>query len=259
MKKFFWRVGRLWVQGLVLLLLRLWQNRSGFDADTGLSVPSLPGTALAAGLVVLAVIELIQALRMPGEKLPYARQFAPPDKRSLAVAVIGCLLLAGGGALTLLAALLERGILAAATGALAIAAGAGLLVLLFQSKAGAAPSALAALPAMFFGVFFVLTVYLPSESDPVLARIYLPVLAVAVTSYTFAQLGGLLRGESAPRSFVSAADLAVPLCLAAAAGEGLAPRLLYAGCALILSVFLALRRDAAVPSGGAPDAAEERE
>ena len=36
MKNLFWRVGRLWCAGIVLLLLRLTQNRSGFDPATGL-------------------------------------------------------------------------------------------------------------------------------------------------------------------------------------------------------------------------------
>ena len=108
------------------------------------------------------------------------------------------------------------------------------------------------LPAMFFAVFFVLTVYLPAGADPVLARYYLPVLAASVTAYALSQLAGFLRRESSARSFVWTADCAVILCLAAMADSLSSPGLLllYAGCALLLSVFLLLRREG--PQEAAP-------
>ena len=223
MHKIFWqRAGRLWVQGLLLFALRLAQNRTGFDPETGLSLPSVPGTVLAAALVICAVAEL-------------------------AVLVAGCFLLAVGGVLLLLGALPQRGIAAMTAGLLAVAAGAGLLLLLRQVRANGDASVFYALPAMFFAVFLVLAIYLPEESNPVLARFYVPVLAAALVAYAFSQLAGFLRRESTPRAFVRTADLAVLLCLTALADALDRPGrlLLFGGCALLLTVFLLLRRDGA--------------
>ena len=52
---------------------------------------------------------------------------------------------------------------------------------------------------MFLGVFLVLEVYLPSSSDPVLARFYIPLLAAVGTACAFSRLAGLLRGEGSVR------------------------------------------------------------
>ena len=55
MKNTFWpHTGRVLVQGLLLLCLRLAQNRTGFDPVTGLSVRSVPGLALIACLLLCA-------------------------------------------------------------------------------------------------------------------------------------------------------------------------------------------------------------
>ena len=247
MHKIFWqRAGRLWVQGLLLFALRLVQNRTGFDPETGLSLPSVPGTVLAAALVVCAVAEAVLSLRLSGEQARFTDQFALPE-RELPLMVVGCFLISAGGVLLLLGALPQQGIAAMTAGLLAVAAGGGFLLLLRQVRAGGEPSVFYALPSMFFAVFFVLAVYLPEESNPVLARFYVPVLAAALTAYAFSHLAGFLRRESSPRSFVRAADLAVLLCLAALADALAQPcyLLLYGGCALLLSMFLLLRRDIA--------------
>ena len=70
--------------------------------------------------------------------------------------------------------------------------------------------------------------------------------------YALSQLAGFLRRESSARSFVWTADCAVILCLAAMADSLSSPGLLllYAGCALLLSVFLLLRREG--PQEAAP-------
>lgn len=244
MNTFWYRGPRLWVQGLLLFALRLAQLRTGFDSETGLAVASLPGTLLAALLAVCAAAELILCLRLPGEKAAFDVQFARPE-RAVPCLVAGSFLLAAGGALLLVSALPARGVAAMAAGILAVAAAGGFLLLVRQLRAGGTAGVLPLLPAMFFAVFFVLTVYLPAGADPVLARYYLPVLAASVTAYALSQLAGFLRRESSARSFVWTADCAVILCLAAMADSLSSPGLLllYAGCALLLSVFLLLRRE----------------
>ena len=239
MKNTFWpHTGRVLVQGLLLLCLRLAQNRTGFDPVTGLSVRSVPGLALIACLLLCALAELILCRKLSGERGEFAAHFA---------LAAGSVLLAGGGALLLVSALPQRGLAAIAAGATAAASGLGFLLLAKRFQAGAELSVLPVLPSMFFSVFFVLTVYLPAESDPVLARYYIPVLASALTAYAFSLLGGFLRRESSPRAFTFVADLAVLLCITALAdANGLGELLLFAGCALVLASFLALRRETAL-------------
>lgn len=251
MNTFWYRGPRLWVQGLLLFALRLAQLRTGFDSETGLAVASLPGTLLAALLAVCAAAELILCLRLPGEKAAFDVQFARPE-RAVPCLVAGSFLLAAGGALLLVSALPARGVAAMAAGILAVAAAGGFLLLVRQLRAGGTAGVLPLLPAMFFAVFFVLTVYLPAGADPVLARYYLPVLAASAAAYALSQLAGFLRRESSARSFVWTADCAVILCLAAMADSLSSPGLLllYAGCALLLSVFLLLRREG--PQEAAP-------
>lgn len=251
MNTFWYRGPRLWVQGLLLFALRLAQLRTGFDSETGLAVASLPGTLLAALLAVCAAAELVLCLRLPGEKAAFDVQFARPE-RAVPCLVTGSFLLAAGGALLLVSALPARGVAAMAAGILAVAAAGGFLLLVRQLRAGGTAGVLPLLPAMFFAVFFVLTVYLPAGADPVLARYYLPVLAASAAAYALSQLAGFLRRESSARSFVWTADCAVILCLAAMADSLSSPGLLllYAGCALLLSVFLLLRREG--PQEAAP-------
>ena len=251
MNTFWYRGPRLWVQGLLLFALRLAQLRTGFDSETGLAVASLPGTLLAALLAVCAAAELVLCLRLPGEKAAFDVQFARPE-RAVPCLVAGSVLLAAGGALLLVSALPARGVAAMAAGILAVAAAGGFLLLVRQLRAGGTAGVLPLLPAMFFAVFFVLTVYLPAGADPVLARYYLPVLAASAAAYALSQLAGFLRRESSARSFVWTADCAVILCLAAMADSLSSPGLLllYAGCALLLSVFLLLRREG--PQEAAP-------
>ena len=204
------------------------------------------GATLIACLLLCALAELILCRKLSGERGEFAAHFAPPERETLLLAA-GSVLLAGGGALLLVSALPQRGLAAIAAGATAAASGLGFLLLAKRFQAGAELSVLPVLPSMFFSVFFVLTVYLPAESDPVLARYYIPVLASALTAYAFSLLGGFLRKESSPRAFTFVADLAVLLCITALAdANGLGELLLFAGCALVLASFLALRRETAL-------------
>ena len=252
----FWRrAGRLWVQGLLLLGLRLAQLRVGFDPDTGLSVPSIPGKVLPAVILICMAVELFLCLRLPKGKASFAAHFAPPEK-SLSFGTAGGFLLVAGGALLLAGAVPAREIAAIAAGVFGVAAGAGLLLLLRAMRARVTDIPVwPLLPSLFFSVLFVLTVYIPGENDPVLARFYLPVLAAALTAYAFGQLAGFLRREGSLRSYTFTTDMAVMLSLAAAAdGGGIGRALLFAGCAVILTTFSVLRRE-----GAAPDVEDKKE
>ena len=237
------RVGRLWAAGLVLFALRLAQNFTGFDPDTGLSRPSLAGVLLAVLLAAAAVYELLRSRRLDRTRAPFTRRFAPPE-REVPLLAAGCFLLIAGGGLTAAAGGSgAAGLAAVAAGALAVVSGGALLYLVRTMRTGGQPTVAPLLPAMFFGVFWVLAVYLPAAADPVLARYYLPVLACALAAYAFSLLAGFLRGESSPRGFTPTADLAVLASLAALADSGAAQRLLLGGCVLVLSGFLLLQRE----------------
>lgn len=254
---FFRRVGQPWCVGLVLLVLRLVQNLTGFDPDTGLSLPSLPGVILVALLAVAALYEILRSFRLDKTRAGFSQRFAPPEKEVPFLAV-GCFLLIAGGGLTVISGDGgTAGVAAIATGVMAVVSGGAVLFLGRAMRAGGTVSVTPLLPAMFFGVFLVLTVYLPAADDPVLARYYLPVLASAMVAYAFSLLAGFLRGESSPRSFTPVADLAVVTSVATLADGGLSQKLLFGGCAVILSVFLLLQRqvpEAAAPEADAPEA-----
>ena len=127
-----------------------------------------------------------------------------------------------------------------ATAVLAVAAGIGFVILTAQMRRGETDSVVPVLPVMFFSAFWVLTLYLPVATDPVLARYYLPILAAAAAAYAFAELGGFFRGDTKVRNFSFTAEYATMLCIAACAKLEV-ESLVYAGCALILTVLLALR------------------
>lgn len=239
---FFRRVGLLWCVGLLLFALRLIQNLTGFDPDTGLSLPSLPGVLLVVVLAAEAFYEVLRCFRLDKIRADFSRRFAPPEKEVPFLAA-GCFLLMGGGALTAVSADGgAAGMAAIAAGVLAVVSGGALLYLARAMRSGGAVTVAPVLPAMFFGVFLVLAVYLPAADDPVLARYYLPVLASAMVAYAFSLLAGFLRGESSPRSFTPVADLAVITSVAALADGAISQKLLFGGCAVILSVFLLLQR-----------------
>lgn len=259
MKTAYYTLARLWGAGAVLFCLRLVQNRTGFDPETGLALPSAAGTALAAALVLLAVLELILVRRQSRERVSFTSHFSLPGRRSLTVLAVGCMLLAAGGCLLALDGFTSGGVAAIVTGLLALASAGGLLVLTKRFRAGEVPGVAPVLPAMFFGVFLVLTVYLPAANDPVLPRYYLQILAAAIAAYAFSQLAGFLRRESRPRTFTVLADLAVMLCLAAMADGGRAVVLLFGGCAALLTVFRLLQRAWDLPEAEEENALGEAE
>lgn len=243
---------RLWIQGLLLLCLRWAQLKTGFDPDTGLSLPSLPGTILAAAVAFLAVVECVLSFRgVPGGKHTFLNCFEQPERRDLPLLVAGSLLICAGGVL-----LPGWSTLAIVSAVLAAASAAGFILLARQLRSGSQPRTLCLLPAMFLSVLFLLMVYLPEESNPVLARYALPVLAAALIACAFYHLTGLTCREGSLRWFVFFGNLSVPLSLAAMADSAGNPgrTLLWCGCAQTLTVFLVLRRAEPLPE---PEAEED--
>ena len=91
--------------GAVAFLLRLLQNRTGFEPDTGLPIPgNVPGLALVVLLAVLAAALCVLVWKLPKEADPgpaFPQDFATTDTRLLTLPVMGALLIALSGLLDL--------------------------------------------------------------------------------------------------------------------------------------------------------------
>ena len=111
------------------------------------------------------------------------------------------------------------------------------------------------LPVMFFSVLFLLTVYFPEESNPVLARYWLPVLAAAVGAYFFYQLSGFFRSEGNLRWFGLVSSLTAVTCIASAADCLRTPGrlLVFLGFAVTATVFPLLLREEPLPEPPGPE------
>ena len=236
------KILRPWCIGTILFVLRFYQITRDFDHATGLALPSAAGTVLIVLLFAAFFMELIATRNLSKDCPEFSNHFLAPQK-SLSILVCSSFLLAAGGLLMGYEALTRHtGIAPLVTAALCAASCCGFLVLTRQLKHQEVSSVIPLLPVMFFATFWVLTLYFPAASDPILARYYLPILAAGVTAYTFALLAGFFRKETKIKTFTFFADLAVILCIAAAAQLSLSHSLIFFSCALLLSALLSLQK-----------------
>lgn len=233
------KIGVFWGLGLVMFALRLYQNTYRFSPSTGIYLGGTAGTVLAVLVAVSLVLAYLLSRRAGKDRPGFVDHFCAPTQ-STTVLVAAAFLFAAGGALTGLDALsADFRIAPLITALFALISFVSTLMLTRQMRTERAFSVAPVLPLMFFAAFWVLTLYLPAANDPILARYYLPILAAAVSAYAFAQLAGFFRKETRVRTFRFVAGYAVTLCIAAVA-ELNPHSLLFAACALLLSVFLAL-------------------
>lgn len=240
----YWKGLRLWVEGFLLLSLRWAQLKTGFDLQTGLSRTSVPGTALAILILLLIAAEAALSFRLPKGKRSYLNCMEPIKENAVPLLAAGSFLLGLGGLLSL-----EWGPLGILSAACGIAAAIGLILFVRQVRKNGKARMLGLLPSMVFSVVFLLTVYVPEESNPVLAKYYLPVLAAALPACTLYQLAGFTCREGKLRWFAFFGDLSVPLCLAAMADctGNWGRMLVYFGFALVLTLFLMACRSDPLP------------
>lgn len=245
------RVGRLWLAGAVLLVLRTIQLNTGFDPATGLSRPSLAGKLAWIGLLACLAVEIVLCLRCPKDsKRSYACCFRTPEGPAPAGLIAGSFLLLAGGALLLIGALPPEGaMIPVLAGVFGVLGGAGLLLLVKGLRNEGTPSVLPLLPAMFFSVLFILTVYYAEGSNPVLERFYPTVLAAVLSAYFLYQLSAFFRQEGSLRWLGFTGSLAVIACVTAAAELPGNPgrALVCLGFAVTASAFLALLREDPLP------------
>lgn len=264
--------------GAAALVLRLLQNKTGFEAGTGLPIPgNAPGLALAALLAVLAAALCLLVRLLPAENDD--GPFFPEDFRTenaglTALPVAGILLMAVSGALDIAAGASELSALESMggadgptviwsvwgpasgftftprarvlAGALVLAAAVSLLpaAACCRRRPGARPRTVG--PALLLAapvcmVARLVLAYRVDSVNPALQAYYVEILALTFMTLAFYRLSSLAYHAVKRRRFALYAGEGAALCLAALAdGESLSALLLYAGGAAVLLGFLLL-------------------
>ena len=233
------KLGIFWGVGLAMFVLHLYENAYCFDPSTRLYTGGATAIMLGARAAAALLLSLFFSLRGSKKRPPFSRHFATPERSTIALVITALMFVLGGAVLGKDALSETLRVAPMVTAALAFFSGVFLLSLTRQMRRNEAYSLTPTLPLMFFGAFWVLTLYLPAASDPVFERYWLSVLAAAVNAYAFAQLAGFFRRETKVRTFRFVAGYAVMLSVAACA-ELNVHSILFAACALLLSIFLAL-------------------
>lgn len=261
--------------GAAACVLRLLQNHTGYEADTGLPIPgNFAALALAVLLVGLAAALALAARLLPAEEDPgpiLPRDFSTENAGLLSIPMCGVFLLALSGLSDLAESLqmLPQGLVSSRhaiygvlragglgfslrgqtlMGALTLAAAVSLFPVLAgcRRREGGhrhkAPSAITLLPVAALVVRLVLT-YRVDSVNPSLTMYYLELLALVFLTLGFYRLSSFAFQAGRTRRFGFYAALSLVLCAAALADGSayLSSLLLYAGGALTLMGFLLLR------------------
>lgn len=241
MKKTNW----LMLAGFVVaaVLLRILQDLTGFEESGLAKRGNLPSVLLVLVLISAAAYFFAVSRRLPArrEGIDLAGNFAFQNMTAVFCAVTGSFLvmvsgvasvIGGSGALkTLLLAIV------------AIAAGVGMLYAVFALYRGGETPGLALLIPVCALIAYFIYLYRTGYSDPVLARVYVKVLATASLMLSAAELAAFAFCTGSPRVWLPVTAVAVVLSLTMAADrDSLASVLLYVGSALIGIGFLASAR-----------------
>ena len=254
--------------GAAGFVLRLLQNRTGFEPDTGLPIPgNIPAMALPALLALAAVAVYLLAckcLPQKAEEKPFEELFRLEDKGGLSAVLAGGCIMAASGVLELVdtvgasaAAVSADGMevvsvgtgtggSGVAIGVLSAAAGICLVAgAILCRKEHTQPLILLAVPVCL--LVRLILVYRLRSTDPVLADYYLEILGLMFLILAAYRLSGFAVQAGRPRLFALYAEVTVVLALAMLP-DGASPAvLLMLGGALALMGFQwMLRADAAV-------------
>jgi hypothetical protein len=268
--------------GVAAFVLRLLQNRTGYEADTGLPIPGAPaGIALTVWLVILAVVFCLLTVRLPKEGGPgpaLPADFYTEDPKLLFLPVMGLMLIAAAGLSDIYEGLGMGNLLsqmASAADPAAVPTSGGIFsgrlqllmgVMSLASAASLLPAAAACrrhadqrqegqlltsgillIPSVCLVVRLVLT-YRVDSVDPSLGAYYVELLALVFLTLGFYRLASFTVQAGRTRRFALYASAAVTLSITALADGGphLSSLLLYVGGALTLLGFLLLRLAAPV-------------
>ena len=261
--------------GAAACVLRLLQNHTGYEADTGLPIPgNFAALALAVLLAGLAAALALTAWLLPSEEAPgpvLPRDFSTENTGLLAIPMCGVFLLALSGLSDLAESLrmLPEGLVSSRhaiygilragglgfspqgqvlLGALTLAAAVSLFPVLAgcRRREGVprhkAPAAITLLPVAALVVRLVLT-YRIDSVNPSLTMYYPELLALVFLTLGFYRLSSFAFQAGQTRRFGFYAAGSLVLCAASLADGSayLSSLLLYAGGALTLMGFLVLR------------------
>ncbi|MCI9609223.1 MAG: hypothetical protein HFG07_03245 [Oscillibacter sp.] len=261
--------------GAAACVLRLLQNHTGYEADTGLPIPgNFAALALAVLLAGLAAALALTARFLPSEEDPgpvLPRDFSTENAGLLTLPMGGVFLLALSGLSDLAEGLrlLPEGLVSSRHAIYGILRAGGLgftpqgqllmggltlaaAVSLFPVLAGCrrreggprhkAPSAITLLPVAALVVRLVLT-YRVDSVNPSLTMYYVELLALVFMTLGFYRLSSFAFQAGRTRRFGLYAAASLVLCAASLADGSayLSTLLLYAGGALTLTGFLLLR------------------
>lgn len=261
--------------GAAACVLRLLQNHTGYEADTGLPIPgNFAALALAALLAGLAAALALTARFLPSEEDPgpvLPRDFSTKSAGLLTLPMGGVFLLALSGLSDLAEGLrlLPEGLVSSRhaiygilragglgftpqgqllMGALTLAAAVSLFPVLAgcRRREGGprhkAPSSITLLPVAALVVRLVLT-YRVDSVNPSLTMYYVELLALVFMTLGFYRLSSFAFQAGRTRRFGLYAAASLVLCAASLADGSayLSTLLLYAGGALTLTGFLLLR------------------
>lgn len=240
MKKTDWAVFGLFA--ILSAGLRFWQTLDGYEASGLARRGFLPGLLLPVALLAAAVYFVFAARALPGRRsdtLRLGKDFRFADNMAAVSCVVtgSFLVMLGGG----LSAFHSAGSTVTVLLALfAVVAAACMLYVVFALYRGNEVQGLALLVPICALIVFLVFAYRADASDPVLARTYIEILAVAVLTLSAAQRASFVFGGSSPRLYVPVSAVAALLAIAAAAEGGSLSRLaLFVGCAAVELGFLA--------------------
>lgn len=247
--------------GLAGFLLRLLQNLTGFEADTGLPLSgNVPAVLLPVLLAAAAVLLFLTARALPKGPVgqPFSAVFRAEDPRVLTALVLGVFLMAASGVLEITNTFLESGsveyltadglvllndrvgvISARAMGALSVAAAVSAFpAVMAVRRENVSPLPVLAAPICLLArlVF----AYRVHSVDPVLADYYLELLSLILLILALYRLSGFAAGCGSPRFFGIYSGLTTVLALTLLA-DGIRPAaLLTLGGAVMLTGFQVL-------------------
>lgn len=254
--------------GAAAFLLRLLQNRTGFEADTGLPVPGNPwAIALMAALVLLAAAVWCLSRWVPDEvsapPSSFEAAFASPAALPLTILIAGLFLTALSGAADLAAGLgiilpgpdaayeaevflpAQRDTAALLCGVLSLLIAASGMAAAISCRRSSKdvteknsskefnPNLLLVAPICL--VVRLVVTYRDLSVDPSLSAYYVEILALVCTTLAVYRLSSFGFQCGRTRRFFQYAAAAVILCMAALAdGDSISSMLFYAGSALTL-------------------------
>ncbi len=262
MKKQFLFPAAALLGGVGAFVLRLAQNRTGFEAETGLAIKgNVPATALPVLLVFLAAVLLFMSRQLSGDGA-FPSSFSTKGSALLTLPVAGCFLLLLSGAADLAAGLVGIGTLFPRAahlllGAAAITSAVCLLGCVSACRSGKWQAEGEFNGTMLLPVTVTLVVrlvlsYRVCSIDPTLASYFPELLAMVFLTLGFFRLSAFAFGEGKTPSLALYTALSVIFAMTALADWGshitcVSSLLLYVGGAVTLLGFLLLRLGAPEP------------